>query len=156
MSALKEAAEYIAATPRVVLGTVTEQGVPALRTLGGFATDGLHVYLSTAKTSGKVEQIKGNPNATLLFQQEGQELKAFRNVTLTGTLSKVCSKCGEEYQHAIALLSARSPRFKERAEKGELGETVIFKFVPDKVKLLDFAKGAGPAAVEEVSVQEAV
>ncbi|MCL6457148.1 MAG: pyridoxamine 5'-phosphate oxidase family protein, partial [Gorillibacterium sp.] len=134
MSELKEAADYIGGTKTVVLGTVTAEGFPALRTLGGFANDGLNVYLSTSKDSGKVEQIQANANATLLFQQEGQELSAFRSVTLTGTIKKVCSKCGEEYNHAVNLLSSRSPRFKAKAENGDLDQTVILKFVPDRLK----------------------
>lgn len=141
MSVLKEAEAYIAETKRVILATVTPEGGPALRTLGGFASDGLTVYLSTSKISGKVEQLEHNPQATLLFQHEGQELPRFRNVTLTGTVSKVCSKCGAEYEKAIALLSAKSPRFKERAEKGELEGNVILKLEPRRVKLLDLSKG---------------
>lgn len=152
MSQLKEAAEYIGSTPRVVLATVSAEGVPALRTLGGFATDGLNVYLSTPKASSKIAHIEANPNVSLLFQQEGQELRTFRNITLTGTVKKLCSKCGDEYNHAVALLSNRSPRFKERAEKGELDQTAILKFVPTRVKLLDFTKGVGADAVVEVTV----
>ncbi|MNL56243.1 hypothetical protein D3C87_1797210 [compost metagenome] len=97
-----------------------------------------------------MEQLKLNPQATLLFQQEGQEVPQFRNVTLTGTVSKVCSKCGDEYEKAIALLSAKSPRFKERAEKGDLEGNVILKLEPRKVKLLDLSKGL---AGEEVVLQ---
>lgn len=149
MSDLNEAADYISGARTVILGTVTAEGVPVLRTIGGFANDGLEVYLSTARSSGKVEQIQANPNATLLFQQEGQELRSFRNVTLTGTLKQVCSKCGEEYSRALSLLSSRNPRFKDKVEKGDLEETTILKFVPAKLKLLDFSRGAGPAAVRE-------
>lgn len=150
MSTLKEAEAYIAETKRVVLATVTSEGEPTLRTLGGFASDGLTVYLSTSKTSGKVEQLQHNPHASLLFQHEGQEVPQFRNVTLTGTVSKVCSKCGAEYDKAIGLLSAKSSRFKERVEKGDLENNVILKLEPRKVKLLDLSKGL---AGEEVVLQ---
>lgn len=153
MSNWKEAEQYIAGTKTVILGTVTGEGVPVLRTLASFANDGLTVYLSTSKTSAKVEQLKGNANATLLFQQEGQELSGFRNVTLTGTIAKVCSKCGEEYTRAVELLGGRNPRFKERADKGELEGTVILKLTPSRLKVLDFSKGIGPAAVTESELQ---
>lgn len=62
----------------------------------------------------------------------------------------MCSKSGEEYEQAVELLKNRNPRFRERAEKGELEGTAILKFTPTRLKLLDFAKGAGAAAVEEV------
>ncbi len=141
MSTLKEAEAYIAETKRVVLATVTIEGAPAQRTLGGFASDGLTVYLSTSKTSGKVEQLEVNPQATLLFQHEGQEVPGFRNVTLNGTVTQVSSESGAEYEKAIALLSAKSPRFKERAEKGDLEGNIVLKVEPRKVKLLDLSKG---------------
>lgn len=150
MSSWKDAEDYIASTKTVILGTANKEGVPSLRTLASFANDGLVIYLSTSKGSGKVEQLKENPNAVLLFQQEGQELPKFRNVTLTGSIATVCSKCGEEYARAVKLLSDRSPRFRERAEKGQLDGNVILKLTPTRLKLLDFSKGAGPAAVEEV------
>jgi pyridoxamine 5'-phosphate oxidase len=152
MSQWKEAEEYIAKSRTVILGSVTKEGVPELRTLASFANDGLVVYLSTSKTSRKVGQLKDNPHATLLFQHEGQEIPQFRNVALTGTIAKVCSKCGQEYEHAVKLLGSRNPRFKERAEKGQLEETAILKLTPHRVKLVDLSKGSGAAAVEEVEL----
>lgn len=152
MSVRKQAEAYIGSTRTVILATVTGEGAPAIRTLAGFANDGLTIYLSTSKTAGKVEQVKANPHASLLFQQEGQELQEFRNVTLTGTIAKVCPKCGDEFERAVSLLGERNPRFKERAERKELDGTAILKFTPTKLKYLDFSKGVGPASVEEIKL----
>ncbi|MNI96867.1 hypothetical protein D3C73_1554070 [compost metagenome] len=71
---------------------------------------------------------------------------------MTGKTNVVCRKCGDEYARAVELLSQRNPRFKERAEKGELEQTTILKFVADKLKYLDFSRGVGPAAVTETAV----
>lgn len=152
MSELTKAAEYIGETRLAILGTVNNEGFPVVRSLASFANDGLNVYLSTSKDSSKVEQLRANDHATLLFQQEGQELSMFRNVALTGTAKTVCSKCGEEYEKAVKLLSERNPRFRERALKGELDRTTILKFETKTVKFLDFSRGAGPSAVQEIAV----
>jgi hypothetical protein len=54
----------------------------------------------------------------------------------------------EDRKRAIDLLSARNPRFKARAEKGELGDTAIFKIVPKEIKYLDYSKGFGAAGIQ--------
>jgi pyridoxamine 5'-phosphate oxidase len=148
MSEVKtKAIEYIGKTQFAVLATVGG-GVPYLRSIASFANDGFTIYFSTGKTTDKVEQINQNPNVSILFQHEGQVIPSFKNVSVTGT-AKIVS-CAEGRQKAIELLSARSPRFKERAEKGQLEDTTIFAVEPKTVKALDFSKGMGPAAVEEI------
>lgn len=147
---LDKVKEYIRKTKWAVLSTVTQDNIPALRTMGSFVNDGLHIYFSTGKDSAKVAQIESNPFVTLLFQHEGQELATFINVTYTGKAKRLSSE--QELARAIALLSERSPRFKERAEKGQLGETAIFKVEPSRIKYLDYSRGIGPAAVEEVEI----
>ncbi|HBC91672.1 MAG TPA: pyridoxamine 5'-phosphate oxidase family protein [Pelotomaculum sp.] len=140
--------EYIGKTKWVILSTVTQENLPALRTLGSIVNDDLNIYFSTGKNTAKVAQIESNPFVTLLFQHEGQELATFINVTYTGKAEKVSSE--QELAKAIALLSNRSPRFKERAEKGQLDETAIFKVEPVRIKYLDYSQGIGPAAVQEI------
>ena len=58
----------------------------------------------------------------------------------------------EEVDKAIKLISDRSPNFKARADKGELGNNVFFRVDAQEVKVLDFAKGVGPKAVEVIAV----
>lgn len=147
---IEKASEYIEKTKFAVLATTGKDGVPTVRTLGSFANDGLKVYFSTGKKTAKVEQIESNPNVTLLFQHEEQELPAFKNVSVTG-IAKTIS-CESELNKAIQLLGNKSPRFKERAQKGELTDTLIFKVEPKILKYLDFSKGLGPDSVEEESL----
>jgi hypothetical protein len=52
------------------------------------------------------------------------------------------------------LLSARNPRFKARAEKGELGGTAIFKIKSLELKYLDYAIGFGKAGIQELHLDE--
>ncbi|MDA8234441.1 MAG: pyridoxamine 5'-phosphate oxidase family protein [Clostridia bacterium] len=150
MSDLNKAAEYIGQSKFVVLATTDGSGVPVVRTLASFANDNLNVYFSTGRNTAKVEQIAANPKVSLLFQHEGQELAGFQNVTLTGQAEPLQS--GDELSKAIQLLSDRNPRFKERVAKGGLGDTLIFRVEPKSVKYLDFSKGVGPAAVQELAI----
>lgn len=50
------------------------------------------------------------------------------------------------------MLGDRNPRFKQRAEQGELGDTVVFRVDPQEVKVLDFGQGAGAQAVQVIAV----
>jgi hypothetical protein len=57
-------------------------------------------------------------------------------------------KTSEERDQAIAVIGKRSPNFRQRAERGEIAETYrLFELVPQTIKILDFSKGVGPAAV---------
>ncbi|MCX7745378.1 MAG: pyridoxamine 5'-phosphate oxidase family protein [Clostridia bacterium] len=146
MCVLNDVLEYIEETKYVILATTGKEG-PSLRTLGSFANDELEIYFSTDNKTAKVGEINFNPNVSLLFQHEGQQLQNFRNVTLGGQAKRIC--CGNDRSKAIQILSKRNPRFKERAEKGELDQTAIFKFKPRSLKYLDFTNGIGPDAVRE-------
>ena len=150
MSSTTKATEYISKTKFVVLATTGVEGIPFIRTLASFANEDLTIFFSTGKKTAKVEQIKSNNQVALLFQHEGQELSGFQNVTIAGEAKAVTND--SELAKAIQLLSDRSPRFKERAEKGQLGETEIFKVTPKTLKFLDFSKGLGSAAIEEITL----
>jgi nitroimidazol reductase NimA-like FMN-containing flavoprotein (pyridoxamine 5'-phosphate oxidase superfamily) len=142
--------EYLNKSKFIVLSTINNEQVPTLRTLGSFAVDGLTAYFSTGKGTDKVQQIRSNPQVSILFQHENQELGSFINATITGEASEI--KAEAELKQAIKLLSDRSPRFKERVEKGELGNNTFFRIDPQEVKVLDFSKGTGPDAVEIIRV----
>jgi len=137
--------EYISGTRWATLATVRPDGAPVLRAMGSFALDGLDIVFSTPKATAKVAHIEKNNQVNFFFQHEGQELSAFKNVAVIGRASEVKD---EDRKKAIDLLSARNPRFKARAEKGELGDTAIFKIVPKEIKYLDYAKGFGAAGIQ--------
>lgn len=144
--------EYLNKTRFIVLATVDENRVPVLRSLGSFGVDGLTAYFSTGKNSRKVGQIRENPGVSLLFQHEEQQLQSFINVTITGDAHPVTEE--EEINRAVAVLSARNPGFKERVEKGLLSNNIFFRVDPKELKIVDFSKGTGPAAVEVIDAAE--
>jgi uncharacterized pyridoxamine 5'-phosphate oxidase family protein len=139
---LQQAAlEYIKQTRWATLTTVREDSAPVSRAMGSFAPDGLNIVFSTRKNAAKTRHIAKNSFVNFFFQHENQELTTFKNVALIGRA---------EYQRAVELLSARNPRFKVRAERGELSDTAIYLIRTTEIKYLDYANGAGPAAVQEI------
>ncbi len=143
--------EYLNKTKFIVLATVDANQTPVLRSLGSFAADELAVYFTTHRSTGKVRQIRENPKVSILFQHENQELASFLNVSLTGDARELDSE--EERQKAVLLLGNRNPRFRERAEKGEISENTFFKLDPTEIKVVDFSKGAGAKAVEIINLE---
>lgn len=142
--------DYISKTTFATLATVRSDKAPVLRAIGSFAQDGLDVYFSTGKNTVKVKEIEKNNLVSFFFQHEGQDLKAFKNVALIGKAEKV--KDENELKKAVELLSNRSPHFKARVEKGELGQIAIFKVTAKEAKYLDFSKGFGADAVQEIII----
>jgi nitroimidazol reductase NimA-like FMN-containing flavoprotein (pyridoxamine 5'-phosphate oxidase superfamily) len=139
-------AEYIGKTRVSALATVRADGSPVIRAIGGFAPDGLEIYFSTAKASAKAAQIAGDAPVSFYFQHDNQEIPVFKYVSLIGQAREL--NVGPERQKAIGILSARSPRFKARAEKGELQDSVIYRVSPSEIKYLDFSKGQGPESTQ--------
>ena len=138
--------DYIGKSRVSVLATVRPDGAPVVRAIGGFAPDGLDIYFSTAKESGKAGQIGPRAWVSFYFQHDGQDIASFKYVALLGKAEALTAE--PDLSKAIGILSARSPRFKARAEKGELQGTAIYRVSPTEIKYLDFSKGQGPAAVQ--------
>ncbi|MBP2660467.1 MAG: pyridoxamine 5-phosphate oxidase-related FMN-binding protein [Firmicutes bacterium] len=138
--------KYLQETPYIALATVNEKQAPALRTLGSFAPDEFKVYFSTGETTAKVGQIRSNQQVAILFQHENQKIPSFVNITISGTAHELDKDA--ERSKAIALLSARSPRFKERADKKELNGTAFFRIDPEEIKVVDLSKGPGANGIE--------
>ena len=147
---LEKVKTYIKNTKFATLGYVSTAGVPSLRAMGSFSIDELNLYFSSSKTAEKVSNIESNPTISFLFQHEGQELATFKNVTYVGKAKEI--KCETEYKRAVKLLSEKSLRFKERAEKGQLEGTAIFKVTPLNIKYLDYTNGIGPDSVKEIHI----
>jgi len=126
-----EVIDYIAKAKLAILATVKAGNVPALRTIGSFAPEGLTVYFSTGKETEKVKQIEANPNVAIYFQHEGQERAGFRYVSLTGIAQRLTDEGA--VKQAVAVLSERNPNFKQRIEKGEIEKIALFKIVPKNI-----------------------
>jgi pyridoxamine 5'-phosphate oxidase len=135
---------YAERTRFIILATINEKNEPILRTLASWAIDGHRVYFATNVQSAKVQQIRQNSHVSILLQQEEQELGSFVNIAFTGEAEP---SSDEERERAIIAISDRSPRFRERVEKGELDTYALFTLLPREIKVLDFTKGIGQKAI---------
>ncbi len=139
-----EIVDSLTASVRFVsLATVSEDG-PVVRSIGSWAIRGTTLYFSTSRGSSKVGQLARDPRVSVQLLAEGQELPKLRNLVVSGTARLLD---GDERAVAIAAIGARSPRFKERADKGQLGDSAIYAVRVSQAKVLDFSKGTGPAAL---------
>lgn len=127
----------------VSLATISDDG-PVVRSIGSWAIRGTTLYFSTSRSSNKTAQLARDPRVSVQLLAEGQELPNLRNLVLNGT-AKLLD--GEERASAIAAIGARSPRFKERADRGQLGDSALYAVKSTQAKLVDFSKGVGPAAL---------
>jgi len=144
----KTVLDYINQTKWATLATVREDGAPVLRVMGSFALNGVNILFSTRKNAAKVRHLAKNKNVSFYFQHENQNLEVFKNVAVIGRAEEVAE--GADYQRAVEILSARNPRFKGRAERGELGDTAIYRIHTTEIKYLDYSNGVGPAAIQEI------
>jgi nitroimidazol reductase NimA-like FMN-containing flavoprotein (pyridoxamine 5'-phosphate oxidase superfamily) len=151
MSEKNDAIQYIEQTKYLILTTNGLDGFPNIRTLLSYATEAFNIYFSTSIHSRKVKEIEKNAQATAFFQKEGQELSNYVNVTVYGEIIRLETDT-QEYKAAIEKLSQQRPSFKEKVEKSGLEETILYKFQPVSVKILDFSKGRGPAGIRELEI----
>lgn len=145
----KEIVDYITTAGWAVIATVKDNRIPVLRTIGGFANEGLNVYFSTGKATAKVEQIEKNSTVAVLFQHEGQERSKFRYITITGEARLL--KSSEELGYAAEVLGAKNPALRQKIQN-EKDKIAVFRIETGVVKYLDFSLGQGPAAVREFVV----
>ena len=130
----------------ITLGTVDENGYPAQRTLASFAVGGEQIYFSTSAVSRKITHLRARPQVSVLFQQDGQQLGVFVNLTVIGRAAVITDPA--EFKKAGDLIATRSPRFKDRWETGHVGaETVLVRIEPAELRRTDLGKGPGPGSV---------
>lgn len=145
---VKVVANYIHATKFAVLATIDQDG-PVQRTIASFGNVGTTIYFATRDDTRKVAHIAARPNVSVLLQQEGQALEKFVNVAIQGKAIQLAQEGA--IAEAVEIIGRHSPRFRERiANNGTAGQA-FFRIDPDEVRVLDFARGPGPAAVSVVA-----
>ncbi len=140
---LAEISQYIRDSRYAVLNYVREDLSPISRTIGSFALDGDDLFFSTGKDAAKVREIGNHPRLSVHFEREGQELESWKSVLLVGDAEQASSGTSG-HEHAVSLLSAKSPRFRERVERGDLAGIVIHRIRIREFQFLDFSKSPVP------------
>lgn len=146
--------DYIAFTRWAFLAITRKDGAPTIRPIASVTpveAGSVDVYFSTPRDSSKVRAIRQNAFVSFYFQHDALDIASYKGVSLIGDAVEITAQ-SEEYSVAVAALSARSPHFKSRVEKGELGATAIFRVKAREVRFSDYAKGRGPASIQELAL----
>lgn len=124
--------EYLRMSQTIILATTDLEGLPDIRTIGGFGVSGYEVYFSTSTTSNKVHQIAKNNQVAVFFQHENQFISKYFNVTIYGQAELLTQKA--DINQAKDIIQNHSRGLK-------LGKDThnIYKVRPSKIKILDFS-----------------
>jgi uncharacterized pyridoxamine 5'-phosphate oxidase family protein len=125
--------KYLKMNRTIILSTIDTDGVPDIRTLGGYGISDYIIYFSTLKTSNKVKQIEGKNDVAVFIQHENQFISKFFNVTIYG--KAILIENDSEYESGKTLILSRKPSLKIHKETHN-----IYKVIPNKIKVLDFSE----------------
>ncbi len=125
--------EYLRMNQTIILATTDADGIPDIRTLGGYGISDYVIYFSTSKISNKVKQIEGKKNVAVFIQHENQFISKFFNVTIYGEAILIENE--SEYEDGKTLILSKKPSLKINKETHN-----IYKVIPKKIKVLDFSE----------------
>jgi nitroimidazol reductase NimA-like FMN-containing flavoprotein (pyridoxamine 5'-phosphate oxidase superfamily) len=138
-----EILKYIQDSKLGLLTYVRSDATPVSRAMGSFAPDGVNLYFSTGRDTAKVGEIENNRRVSFYFAHDNQSPDIWKSVLLIGDAEQLHSgSSGSET--AIVRLAAKSPRFRERVEKGDLESAVIYRINTRELQYLDRSKGYCP------------
>jgi nitroimidazol reductase NimA-like FMN-containing flavoprotein (pyridoxamine 5'-phosphate oxidase superfamily) len=148
----KRIEDYIKKTGYAILATV-ERGGPVQRTIGAFGNVGSTLYFATRSDSRKVDHIAAESRVSVLLQHERQDLATFVNVAVEGRAVRLTSEA--EVAAAIEIIGEHSERFRERVRGQGISGQAIFRVDAEEIRVLDFARGVGQAAISVLRPQAA-
>jgi nitroimidazol reductase NimA-like FMN-containing flavoprotein (pyridoxamine 5'-phosphate oxidase superfamily) len=135
---------YIQETRFSLLTYVRSDLTPVSRAIGSFALDGTGLFFSTGKENAKVREIENHKRVSFYFEHDNQNPASWKSVLLIGDAEQV-NAGSATYDNAVARLSAKSPRFRERIANGERESVAIYRINTSEFEYLDRSKGNGPA-----------
>jgi pyridoxamine 5'-phosphate oxidase len=139
----KEILKYILDSKYALLTYVRADRTPVSRAMGSFALDGDNLFFSTSKESAKVPEIENNNRVSFYFEHDNQVLESWKSVLLIGDAEQV-SVGSLDYEKAIERLGNKSPRFRERVAKGDLGSAAIYRIQTNEFEYVDRSNGNAP------------
>lgn len=131
-----EIQKYILDSKYALLNYVRSDLTPVSRAIGSFAPDGDDLFFSTRQETSKVKEIEKHRRVSFYFEHDNQAPESWKSLLLIGDAEPV-SVSSQDYEKAVERLGAKSPRFKERVEKGELGTTAIYRINTTELEYLD-------------------
>jgi pyridoxamine 5'-phosphate oxidase len=144
-----EIISYIKGTKVALLTYLRSDLTPVTRAIGSFAPDDTDLFFSTGKETAKVSEIGKHNRVSFYIEQGDQKADTWKSVLLIGD-AKPLETGSVDYATALERLGAKSPRFKERIEKGDLDSAAIYKITTSEIEYLD--RSSGYAGVRKIAV----
>lgn len=141
---------YIQGTKVALLTYLRSDLTPVTRAIGSFAPDDTNLFFSTGKDTAKVSEINKHKRVSFYIEQANQTPDTWKSVLLIGDAEPLESG-SVDYATALERLGAKSPRFKERIEKGNLDSAVIYKITTREIEFLD--RSSGYAGTRKIAVK---
>lgn len=136
---------FISSVEYSELITVTGN-VPHIRPMM-YVNDGLTIYMASRKNTAKVEQIKTNPNVSVMIIKSLQESSETKEVIIEGQASLVTNQA--ERETVFDLFKQKPLTFQEWAGK-DTNEFEVIKIIPQLLRYFDYSKGKSEPSVLEV------
>ncbi|NTW52529.1 MAG: hypothetical protein HGB22_08075 [Chlorobiaceae bacterium] len=143
---LAEIQQYILDTKYALLTYVRSDLSPITRTMGSFAPDGLNIFFSTGKATSKVKEIEKNRRASFFFEHDNQLPEQWKSLLLVGE-AEALSAGSSDYDKAVERLAAKSPRFRQRVENGELDSAAIYRINTSELEYVDRSTSNSPTRI---------
>lgn len=145
-----EIISYIQGTKVALLTYLRGDLTPVTRAIGSFAADDTDLFFSTGKDTAKVSEIEKQKRVSFYIEQANQAPDTWKSVLLIGDAA-LLDTGSVDYATALQHLGAKSPRFKERIDKGDLGSAAIYKINTREIEYLD--RSSGYAGVRKIAVK---
>lgn len=128
-------AEFISAVDYSELITVNK-GTPHIRPMI-YISDGLSIYMVTANNSAKLQQIKDNPNVSIIIIKSLSDVSETKEVIISGKAEEVQSP--QQRGHIFKLFLKKPQTYQEWL--GKESDYTVLKITTTELKYFDYSTG---------------
>lgn len=143
---INSAVNFLRESKAALLTTITEDNLIDCRMVGPFLNDDLIVYIFTLNNSNKAKQILKNPNVSLYFQNNFENIKEFKSLLINGNAVNVIST--DEILNLKKQLEIKSKGYKEWIDKDGWDKWSIIKIQPKSLKYVDSSRWCEPQIIK--------
>ena len=124
-----------------------KDNVPHIRPMV-YVNEGLTIYMISRKNTAKLEQIKANPNVSVMVIKSLEVTSDTKELIIEGLASFVPEE--DERQRVFELFRQKPPAFQEWVGKNRRDFEVI-KILPKLLRYFDYSQGESEPKVLKVS-----
>ncbi len=123
-----------------------KDNVPHIRPMV-YVNDGLTIYMISRKNTAKLEQIKANPNVSVMVIKSLEVTSDTKEVIIEGRASFVPEEA--ERQRVFELFQQKPPTFQEWVGKN-CQDFEVIKIIPKLLRYFDYSQGESEPRVLKI------